>query len=197
MASSKAVAGAMALLAEAHPSRQVTPQTIQVYAGALRDVSDEALSRAVAQAINTLKFFPAPAELREFAGANRPLEVDTEALLTRISNLGQYTPTSGMSWPSVGTVRDQVGHEVSVAYSIAGGGERLFSGNETTRSISRREFAAEYRLLLRDHGAPALPLPARAPAPQLASGTFHARPVVTTTQPGFRRLSAVLEERAS
>lgn len=197
MATSKAVAGAMALLAEAHPSRAVTPQTIQVYAGALRDVSDEALSRAVAQAIHTLKFFPAPAELREFAGANRALEVDTEALLTRIAHLGQYTPTSGMCWPSVGTVRDQVGHEVSVAFSIAGGGDRVFSGNETTRAISRREFAEEYRTLLRERGTAALPIPPRAPAPQLASGTFHSRPVVTTTQPGFRRLSAVLEERAS
>lgn len=195
MATAKAVAGALALLAEAHPSRAVTPQTVQVYAGALRDLTDAQLAQAVDRATRTLKFFPSPAELLECAGANRPATVDFTALYERIAALGQYHPASGMSWPSYATVCDQVGHEVGISYALVGGA-RLFSGSQTTRDIARREFEQEYRSLLRERGDSALPLPVPPPVPQLASGTFHERPALTP-QPGFRRIGAVLEERAS
>lgn len=158
MASRQAVAGALAILQEVFP-REITDALVKIYQAALKDVDDDALKRATGLAVKQNKFFPVPAELRDLAGVNRAPFVDTDALLDRIRGMGSYTATSGERPPRVDAVRLACGPQVAEAYSIAGP-DRLFSGNETTRAIARKDFTREYSDLLRIHGEGALPLPA-------------------------------------
>lgn len=158
MASRQAVAGALALLAEAWP-REVTPQMAEVYAMALEGVSDDALGRAVPAALRDLTFFPVPAELRRLSGIREPI-IDVDAVLDRIQGLASYLPTTGTTYPRVELVRERLGEAIAAAYAIAGAG-RLFTGNEVGRDIARREFAAELRSIVRVEGLAALASPAR------------------------------------
>ena len=64
---------------------------------------------------------------------------DTDALLREIMRHGYYLPTRGDMPPLVGTVRDAMGDVVADAYATVGSA-RLFSDDETTRSIARRDF---------------------------------------------------------
>jgi hypothetical protein len=166
MASHETVARALAIMQELW-SREITPELVRIYRAALADVDDDALLAAVRRALTTCKFFPVPAELRELAGANRPAFVDAEAVLDRIAGHASYHPASGTRMPRVEVVRQLLGDAVAEAYGLAGGGDRLFSPNETTRSIARREFAEELRQLVRERGSAALPSPKipRLPAP--------------------------------
>lgn len=157
MASKAAVAMALATLAEVRP-REITELTANVYAAALRDVDDVALGRAVQRALEELKFFPAPSELRDFAGANRVEGVDIEALCRAIWMLAWESPAIGAVAPRGEAVRAAFGESVGDAYAFIGG-PRLFSGNETTRDIARREFAAELREGMRTRAERVLPPP--------------------------------------
>lgn len=170
MASTEAVSRAVRALAECFPHREITTDTVPVYAIALQDMTDADLDRAVKRALRTLKFFPAPAELRDLVGANAAPEINVEAILERIRGLFTYLPNSGDQAPRVETVRRELGDAIAAAYGALGGGERLFSANETTRSIARREFADELRQFAKiDPTCLALPpIPVRAlPAVQL------------------------------
>lgn len=172
MASRVAVAKAMAVLGATFP-RDVTPELVAIYSGALQDVDDATLERAVGRAVAECRFFPVPAELRELAGANRPVVVDPQPILERIRGMAGYLPSIGETWPSVEDVRQKLGHGIGEAYSLAGA-RRLFVGNETGRDIALREFSAALQDVARVHGPDALALPpvvARKALPAPAEGS--------------------------
>ncbi len=174
MASRVVVAKAMAILGATFP-RDVTPELVSIYAGALQDLDDAALERAVAKAVATCRFFPVPAELRELAGANRPVAVDPQPYLERIRGMAGYLPTVGETYPAVEDVRQQLGAGIAEAYALAGA-RRLFVGNETGRDIALREFTKALEDVARDVGPEAIALPPvvvhkALPAPEAPSDT--------------------------
>lgn len=177
MATPDAIAGALALLAEARPDRAITAQTVQVYAVALEDIDDAALGRAVKRALRECKFFPVPAELREFAGVAKPRPVpapDVAELVRQIWGHAEDSPGYGQRPPRVELVRQVFGDSVAEAYGYVGP-ERLFSSNQTTWEIARRDFAEELRASMSARAERALPpmrplLPAAPEALRLVGG---------------------------
>lgn len=158
MATRTCVAKTMAVLGATFP-RDITPELVAIYAQALDDLTDADLELALNRAVSTCRFFPVPAELRDFVGANAPARIELEPILERIRGLFTYTPTSGDQPPRVDEVRRELGDAIAQAYGTLGGGERLFASNETTRAIARREFADELRAIARTNPA-ALQIPA-------------------------------------
>lgn len=143
MASPEQLVRSFALLQATFP-RDLTPLMTEVYEKALADVSDAQLEFATGQAIRRLKFFPMPSELRDFAGANapqQPFAVDLDRLLDAIHALGEYNP-HGWIFPRVESVQRRFGLAIANAYAVAGT-SKLFNGDETGRSIARREFRDE------------------------------------------------------
>jgi hypothetical protein len=114
---------------------------IEVYHAALEDLSDAELATATAHVIKTYarEFIPPPAVLRE-AIAPAPTVVDGPSVLRKIEKLATYNPNCGMVYPRADVVRDKLGEPAAYAY-VAAGGPRIFSDNETTRSIAEREFS--------------------------------------------------------
>lgn len=162
MATKLCVAKTMAVLGATFP-RDITPELVAIYADALHELTDAELEQALRRAVGTCRFFPVPAELLELAGTRRAAAVDIEAVLERIRGLFSYLPTRGDTPPSVGRVRDALGDGIAQAYGSVGGGDRLYSGNETTRSIARRDFAEEIKGAIRDLGAAAVLEPMQKP----------------------------------
>lgn len=158
MASTPCVSRALAILAEMFP-RDLSPELVKIYQSALADVPDDDLMRAVRKAIDECRFFPVVAELKGFIGANAAPFVDVEPILARIRGMCSYLPTCGEIYPAVEAVRHALGEAIAAAYGLAGGGSRLFSSNETTRSIAQREFSQEIGHAARAHGVQALALP--------------------------------------
>lgn len=60
-------------------NREVSPALLQAWKAALRDVPIEQVEVAAEKAMRTSKFFPAPAEIRQLAGAAEPT-VESRAL---------------------------------------------------------------------------------------------------------------------
>lgn len=166
MASKLAVAKAMAVLGATFP-RDVTPELVAIYAAAVQDLADQDLDRAVQRAVATCRFFPVPAELREFAGANRPPVVEVDAILDQIRGMCGYLPATGTIPPRIDEVRQRLGDAIARAYAACGGGTRLLLGNETTAAIALREFTQELQAEVRATGPAAL-LPAPHAAPRVA-----------------------------
>lgn len=186
MASKRQVGQVLAILGSTFP-RDVTPELVGVWLEAFDDVSDEALGAAARRAVKTCRFFPNPAELRDMIGANAAPAVDAEAILTAIWAFHHYHPQYGTTPPGTAFVRERFGDAIGQAYGLAGPA-RLYSGNETTASIARREFAKELEATVQQQGALALP----AELPRLGSG--DASGAVTFDAPrvggGFRRLGS-------
>lgn len=184
MADPRTVAECLALLSEAQPAREISERTLAVYAMALDDLSDDALRRATGRALRHCRFFPTPAELREYAGANTLPLLDLDALLDQIRGLCRYLPTVGTIPPRVAEVRERCGESVARAYGACGGGTRLLCGNETTQAIALREFTVELHAELRrvgachellpasSSGAPTLPMLPPPPDPDSAFTLF-------------------------
>ena len=164
MASARCVAECLAMLSEAKPEREITEHTVAVYAMALDDVDDAALRRAAARALKICRFFPAPAELREYAGANVLPVVDVDAILEQLRGMCGYLPTVGTIAPRVDDVRQRLGDGIARAYAACGGGTRLLLGNDTTTAIALREFTQELQEEVRAVGPAALLPPAPAAA---------------------------------
>jgi len=178
----------MSVLKHLPSSKPVSAETVAFYVLGLAPLSDEQLTAATAKAAQTCTFLPTPAELIALCGANRPVFVDTEKVLEQVRGLSDYHPSRGTTPPRVEQVRTVFGDAVGEAYGIAGGGVRLFSGNETTASIARREFDKALAEAITTHG----PLPT--PALQLRSGADEGA-IVYDDQPrtgsgGFRRLGS-------
>jgi hypothetical protein len=159
MASREAVAKTVAVLAATLGNREVTPAMIEGYAFALEDVEDGRLATAMRRALTDCKFFPTPSELRDFAGmpkaADEPTP-DVEGLLKNIWGHADYDPQYGTTPPRVEVVRAVFGDAVAEAYGYVGPG-RLFSSNETTWTIARRDFAESLRSAMLAHGERTLP----------------------------------------
>lgn len=158
MASAQCIAKCIAILSEAFPHRELSEYTVPTYSLALDEIDDATLELATKRAIKRCRFFPSPAELRDLVGANASDSIDLEPILERIRGLFSYLPNSGDQPPRVDAVRRELGDAIAAAYGTLGGGERLFSANETTRAIARREFADELRAIARTQPA-ALQLP--------------------------------------
>lgn len=175
MASNAAVAWALAVLKHLPSKHPVTAETVEFYALGLDDVPDDALRDAVRRAAQTATFLPTPAELRRLASAARVRVVDHEAVLDAIAAMGVYLPTTGTTYPRIEAVRQRLGDAVAAAYAEAGG-ERVFTGNPTTRDIARQAFARELRELVALHGADAVfaPLEAAAARPALSGASVSA-----------------------
>lgn len=188
MASRRAVATALAILAEGFGGT-VSEAKAEVYYDALLDVADEDLGRAVRAVVRTYegKFIPPPAVLRNAVGANDRPAIDSLAVVDAIQELVAYRP-SGLVFPSVDAVRRRLGSGIAQAYAVAGGA-RIFSSNETTRDIARREFAQELEHVATTRGKDAIALPRRARVPMLASVTFD-RPAPMGGESGLKRISA-------
>lgn len=140
MASVRAVATSLKMLGRAFAG-VVDDAKIEVYHAALERLSDAELAAATAHVIRTYarEFIPPPAILLE-AVAPAPVVVDAPSILRQIEKLGAYNPSSGIVYPRADIVRDKLGEAAAYAY-VAAGGPRIFSENETTRSIAEREFA--------------------------------------------------------
>lgn len=158
MADPRTVARALAILAETFP-KDITPELVRIYQHALRDASDDQVLTAVRRAIDTARFFPVPAELRDLIGLNQArVVVDPEPILDRIRGMASYLPTVGDLYPRIDAVRDALGDAIAAAYAAAGG-PRLFTANEVGRDIARREFAAALADAVRIGGLEAIALP--------------------------------------
>lgn len=147
MASPRAIAAVLAYLHELYPTREISATTSEAWAMTFAAWDDETLTAAARAAAATpgRVFFPTPGEL----AALRPAPViDGDAVLRQIERLSTYSPHTGMIAPRVEQVRDALGDAVATAYGM-GGGARLFSVNEVTRDIARRDFHHELVALAR------------------------------------------------
>lgn len=95
--------------------------------------------------------FPPPAVFF----AQVPPVVDGQKILRQISKMSTYSAHVGMIPPNVGQVRDAMGDVIADAYASAGS-NRLFSDDDTTRSIAERDFqkAAEQYAAMPDTPRP-------------------------------------------
>lgn len=179
MASREMVGKVLALFGATFP-KDVSPELVLVWLEVMGDVEDAALAKAARQALNDCRFFPAPAEVRAYLP--KPPAPDVDAMMTAIAGLASYLPTTGTTYPRVETVRQLLGDAVGEAYGMAGGPRSLFSGNDTTASIARRDFAqaltsaVKAGLTITDNRPLALPAPDGPvyfdDAPRLSSGGF-------------------------
>ncbi len=140
MASREAIARGIALLHECFPSRPITDETGNAFALVFADTSDREFLTACA---NLAKqpgrvFFPTTGELQAALKPRAPIDLDR--LCDAISSLGEYNPNVGWIYPRTQTVIDRFGAAIGAAYAHAGCA-RIFSDNETSRDIARREFA--------------------------------------------------------
>lgn len=86
--------------------------------------------------------FPPPSVFLRLAEGTPVFDVD--ALVRQIGKLGTYLPTMGDTPPVVAVVRDALGDVVADAYASVGS-RALFSDDETTQSIARRDFEKRLR----------------------------------------------------
>lgn len=158
MASSNAVGRCLAILKHLPSDSPVTEETTAFYALGLRDLSDDALGRAVARATSTCTFRPQPAELIRLAGVGEQTAVlPVHDALERIQRLGCYNP-HGWQYPRIDEVRRHISAAAAEAYGAVGS-SRLFGENETSRAIAERDFAEVYQSAIRTDRRAALPAP--------------------------------------
>jgi hypothetical protein len=140
MASDKGVSAVLALLHELYPTRDIGSATLDAWALAFAEWTDDELLAAARRAATTpgRTFFPTPGEIAEM----RVVEsvVDSGKLLRTIEKMSAYSPQVGMIAPNVQQVRDVHGDAIADAYAAAGGGIRCFANDDTSRSIAAREF---------------------------------------------------------
>jgi hypothetical protein len=140
MASAEAIGTVLALLHEYYPNRPLSPNTLAAWRLAFVDIPDADLSAAVMLVAKQpgRTFFPTPGEI--FAVLTEKIAPPpTEELLRSIQQLGFYTPQHGWINPRVDAVRECFGDAIASAYGYVGPG-RLYSDNDTTREIARRDF---------------------------------------------------------
>jgi hypothetical protein len=169
VASVKAVAASLKLLARAFAG-VVDDARVEVYNAALEDLTDAQLAAATTIVIKTHtgEFIPPPAVLLK-AVAPVAVAVDASAIVRRIEKLATYSAHAGMIYPGVDQVRAELGETVAYAYAAAGG-PRIFSENDTTRSIAEREFS---KAITEAANRPQSALPiigGEPPRPRLVSG---------------------------
>ena len=130
----------------------------------------ETAARAVFADYDDFGFPPPGVFLKALAGASPPVDVD--AVLDRVSKLGEYNPHRGWIYPRPETVRLALGDAIANAYAAAGGAA-LFAdasadGTSITRDIARRTFAKDVQVA--QERTPAMPLlPAPLDTKRLAS----------------------------
>lgn len=141
MASTQAIAKALIAM-QGIQVREITTVMTESFVFALRNVSDSDVERGVGRAIETLRFFPSPGEFREVCGANSAPPIDIDLLCRSIQACGEYHANIGWVDPPVRVVIERFGEAIGAAYAVAGA-SRIFSDNDTSRDIARREFQAE------------------------------------------------------
>lgn len=109
------------------------------YANALGDLAPEEIDAAGVFLYERETFTPPPGRWRDVA---KPTAIDLDKLCAAIQSHGQYHPNVGWIDPPTRTVIERFGPEIGAAYASAGA-TRVFSDNEISREIARREFAAE------------------------------------------------------
>ena len=168
MATREAVARALAFFAEDRGG-DVTPPRLQIWCEVLKPLTDIDLNRAVGLVLRSDRsgFIPPVSAL--IAAVTETEPVDHEELLKAIGQMGVYSPISGMCWPRIGDVRERLGDAIATAYADAGA-SRVFSDNETSRDIARREFRQSLRTIARERGRDAIALPAMKPTLHLTTG---------------------------
>ena len=100
---------AMAMLRAAYPARELTKDTLALYAAGLQDLAPEGVYEVLKRHIATSKWFPAISELRETyleAASNLPTEEDAIAEVRSAMSKYSYTETPEWSCPEV---REAVG----------------------------------------------------------------------------------------
>jgi hypothetical protein len=166
MATDKAVAAFLAVMAELYPTRPITAATLSAYALALAPLADEDLGRATGTLAREpgRKFFPTPGEV--LAAAQPQLApVDVDRLCWLLSGLTTYTP-HGVRPPSLAAVADHFGPEVAdVCASV--GLDRLLTSDAASAEWARK--ALREALASAPHLPPEVPRVGQAPQhlPQL------------------------------
>ena len=129
MASIQAVMAGLDLCDKVWPremSDQARKDRAKVYEGALSDLSDEDVLGAARLAVGRCKFFPVPAELREFVRpAERQQSDSTDAAeedYAAVMDCSTYTPDHGAWWSYEGIYRC-LGAVAARAFRAAGGHE--------------------------------------------------------------------------
>lgn len=131
-------AAGMAALAEMFPHRTVTPELLDVYRVALRDLSDAEFQRAVETCLTESRYFPVAAVLREAA---RPLPSAgaISLLFDRIEAMAHHDPVSGPWW-SLREVQERHGAAAAEAFAAAGGSSAfaaMYEGNNRAFTLKR------------------------------------------------------------
>lgn len=188
MATREAVAKTLAVFGALFP-RDITPELVSIYHAALSDVSDDALRVAMGKCVQTARFFPQPAEIRDTVGANAKPLPDVDGIVERLKGMCDYHPQYGTTMPRVERVRAELGDAIADAYGFVGP-KRLeavvFGGEGTGADIAAREFA-EHLLDAQQAGAEVRMLqPVGRPMLSAPSVTLYdARPAG-----GFKRLAS-------
>lgn len=142
MATREAVVKTLAVFGALFP-RDISPELVSIYHAALSDVSDDDLKLAMGKCVQTARFFPQPAELRDKVGANVKALPDMSAIHARLRSLVFVTGRSE-DLPSVEKVRAHCGDAIASAYGLVGP-KRLegfvFDGTGVGTDIAVREFA--------------------------------------------------------
>lgn len=179
MASDTAIRMALKSLVAAGYAGDITAERVKAWHWALEDLTDAQVQVGTERTIReyTNPFLPPAAVIREKAGANR-VAPDVDQVVRRISALGGYAGGNvGWCAPRGDVVREKLGDAVADAYASVGG-ERLFGGDDTGRSIALRDFGQALSDAVAAHGPNALAAPSRpaiaAPVKQLVSSTATA-----------------------
>lgn len=153
MASDRAIATAIAMFAEAFPSRETTERTADVWALIFAETPDDQLSRAALRLCRDpeRRFFPSSGEV--FAAmAEETKPVDAASIIHRIEKLGYYDAKRGWVYPTRDMIREKLGEAIAEAFTV-GGGETIFAGivdgSEIQGNIARRKFTEHLNELQR------------------------------------------------
>lgn len=146
MASDRVVASVLAMLHELYPTREITPTTLDAFAVAFADVSDDEFRQLAVRAAREpgRSFFPTPGDIL----GQRPSPVfDIDRILARVSGLGHHNPNRGWIYPTPEVVRRELGDAIADAY-VGAGTTQCFApesgdGSAVGRDIARRQFAKD------------------------------------------------------
>lgn len=158
---------------------EVSEQQLELYWQMLGDLSDEDFTRAVAVSLQTSRFFPTIAELRQTVTPYSSPQAEAGLAFERVSGLGQYSP-QGYRW-NIRIIAQVVGPCAAEAFAAAGG-SRAFEQEQGERNLpflrnrfidaytSAREAQRQGRELV---VAGAHRLPSGAPARSLVEATVR------------------------
>jgi len=116
---------------------------VAIYFAAMQDLELDQVRHACALAVQTLKFFPTVAELRELATPYVDREAEATLAFEAVIKMGRYTPT-GPVW-NIRHIAEQLGPVPAEAY-VAAGATRAFAQEQGEGDLPflRKRFVESY-----------------------------------------------------